>query len=71
MFHVHTSMWYPTCIRGYENFMLDLYENPEFIHRLNKMYTDFFFELEKQAIEMGVDIILEGEDYAGTCGLLM
>ena len=28
---MHTSMWYPICMRGYQNFLLDLYENPEFI----------------------------------------
>jgi uroporphyrinogen decarboxylase len=71
VFIMHTSMWYPICMRGYENFMMDLYINPEFVHRLTSMYMEFFLELEKQAIEIGADIILDGEDYAGTQGLVM
>ena len=71
VFIMHTSMWYPICMRGYERFMIDMYEYPEFVHRLTAMFTDFFIELEKQAIEIGADIILDGEDYAGTHGLIM
>ena len=71
VFIMHTSMWYPMCMRGYENFLLDTYENPEFVHRLTAMFTDFFIELEKQAIELGADIILDGEDYAGKHDLIM
>lgn len=68
---MHTSMWYPLCMRGYENFMLDIYERPEFVHRLTNMFMDFFLEIERQAIEMGVDVIIDGEDYAGINGLVM
>lgn len=68
---MHSSMWYPMCMRGYERFLLDLYENPRFIHRLTEMFVDFFMELERQAIEAGVDVILDGEDYAGKFGLVM
>jgi uroporphyrinogen decarboxylase len=67
---LHSSMWYPMCMRGYENFLVDIYERPQFIHRLTEGFVDFFVELEKQAIEYGVDVILDGEDYAGKLGLV-
>jgi uroporphyrinogen decarboxylase len=71
VFNVHTSLIYPTFMRGFDNFLMDYYVNPEFAKRLAEMFTDFFTELEKIAIEMGADIILEGEDYAGTTSLWM
>lgn len=71
VFGMHTSLIYPIFIRGMENLMVDYYKNPEFAHRLSEMVTDFFVELEKLAIEIGADIILEGEDYAGNRGLWM
>jgi uroporphyrinogen decarboxylase len=71
IFAMHTSLIYPAFIRGFENLLLDYYENPEFAKRLAAMTTDFFVELEKQAIDIGADVILEGEDYSGTSGLFM
>ncbi len=71
VFGMHTGLIYPIFVRGMENFMVDYYKNPEFAHRLSGMFTDFFVEVEKQAIEIGADIILEGEDYAGNKNLWM
>jgi uroporphyrinogen decarboxylase len=71
VFIIHTSLIYPTFLRGFEQFMMDYYDNPEFAKRLGDMFTDFFIGLEKMAIEMGADIILDGEDYAGTASLWM
>jgi uroporphyrinogen-III decarboxylase len=51
--------------------MLDYYLNPDFAYKLAMIITDFFIELEKQAIEIGADIILDGEDYGGKNGLFM
>jgi uroporphyrinogen decarboxylase len=58
-------------MRGFDQFMVDLYERPEFVKRLADLFTDFFIGLEEQAIEMGVDLIIDGEDYAGTTSLWM
>ena len=71
VFITHSSLLFPIFMRGFNNLMTDYYINPEFALRLAQMFTDFFLGLEKMAIEMGVDIILDGEDYAGTRNLWM
>lgn len=70
IFLMHSSLIYPIFIRGFENYLMDYYTNPEFAKKLSEMVTDFFVELEKQAIEMGADAIVEAEDYSGkmVCG---
>ncbi len=70
-FLMHSSLIYPIFIRGFENYLMDYYLNSDFAKRLSEMVTDFFIELEKQAIEMGADAIVEAEDYAGNYGLWM
>ncbi len=70
-FIMHTSLIFPTFMRGFDNFMMDYYLYPEFAKRLADMFTDFFVGLEKMAIAMGVDFIMDGEDYAGTNSLWM
>lgn len=71
VFAVHSCLAYGQFIRGFENLMMDYYENPEFALQLADMISDFFAALGKNAIEMGAEIIVDGDDYAGVNGLLM
>lgn len=70
-FAVHSCFAYGQFIRGYENLLVDYYMNPEFAVRLADMISDFFAAMAKNAIEMGAEIIADGDDYAGTNGLIM
>ncbi len=71
IFAVHHGLIYPIFIRGFENYLMDYYLNPDFAKKLAMMVNDYFVELEKQAIEIGADIITDGEDYCGKDGLFM
>ena len=51
----------PACVRGFENFMLDMYERPEFTHYLIKRFEDFYADEYARAFtESGgrIDIFL-------------
>ena len=57
----------PSIVRGFENFLLDMYENPEFVHFLVKKFTDFYLEEYTRAYkESGnrIDIFLVMSDLA-------
>ena len=41
----------PTLVRGLENAFLDLYENPEYIKYLSRLFTDFYLEDYRRAWE--------------------
>ncbi len=71
IFLMHSSLIYPIFIRGFENYMMDYYTNPEFAKRLSDILTDFFVEMTKEAIALGADAVVEAEDYSGTRGLWM
>ena len=71
IFDMLSSFVYPSFIRGFSNLLLDYHENPEFARRLTQMIVDYYVELEKQAIEYGVDAINDSEDYCGNTGPYM
>jgi len=57
----------PSNVRGFENFLIDLYENPEFVHYMIKKYTDFYIEDYTKAYresEGRIDIFLIMGDLA-------
>ena len=41
----------PTLVRGLENALADLYENPEYIKYLSRLFTDFYLEEYRRAWE--------------------
>ena len=71
IFAIHHGLIYPIFIRGFENYLMDFYVNPDFAKRLAGMVNNYFLELEKQAIELGADVIHDGEDYCSKDGLFM
>ena len=70
-FMMHSSLIYPIFLRGFDNYMMDYYINPEFAYELAMIFTDWFIDLEKQAIHIGADLIIDGEDYSGKNGIWM
>jgi uroporphyrinogen decarboxylase len=41
----------PTLVRGLENALMDLYENPEYIKYMSRLFTDFYLEEYRRAWE--------------------
>jgi uroporphyrinogen decarboxylase len=57
----------PSIVRGFETFLLDMHDNPEFVHFLVKKFTDFYIEEYTRAYkESGnrIDIFLVMSDLA-------
>lgn len=51
----------PGLVRGMGNFLMDMYDHPEFCHYLSKRYTDFYVEDYRRAFEKSgkrIDIFL-------------
>lgn len=71
IFGHHSSLLYPWFILGTENLFRYYIDNSRFAKRVIDMVVDYFVELEKYAIELGADAILDGEDYCGNNGLFM
>mgnify|MGYP001135345216 CR=1 FL=1 len=47
------------------------YRDPEFVHRLAQIVSDYKIEVMKRAAEEGADVLLTGDDYASNSGPLM
>jgi len=60
--------WY---LRGFENFLMDLYSNPDFANELLKKIYNFNLIVAKKAIKLGADIVWLGDDFGTETGLIM
>ena len=58
-------------LRGFENFMMDLVDNPDNAERLLDEITEYQIEVSKNLIKLGVDGIYTGDDYGTQRGLLI
>ncbi len=58
-------------IRGYEEFMMDLYINPEFCTCLLDRILEMRIKMAGKFVEMGVDVVTGGDDVACQRGMLM
>lgn len=58
-------------LRGMEDFMVDLYLDPDFARDVIKVNLEYFKEVHRLAIEMGIDIIHLADDYAYKTGPLV
>jgi uroporphyrinogen decarboxylase len=64
----------PMLVRGMENAMADLYEHPEWIHWLSRLFTDFYLEDYRRAWEAGegmIDIFVVLSDLGSQRGPLI
>ncbi|MFQ6095122.1 MAG: uroporphyrinogen decarboxylase family protein [Candidatus Bathyarchaeia archaeon] len=68
---IHDAFEIPSMMRGIDAFLLDYYRNPEFAERLIEMNVEYNVELAKAMIDLGVDALITGDDYAYKKGPLM
>jgi uroporphyrinogen decarboxylase len=71
VFGMWSSFATPAFIRGYENFLMDYILNPDFAKVLTQKIVDYYVEETKYAIELGVDAVIECEDYCSKRGPFM
>lgn len=60
-----------TFIRGFENVMTDFYLEPENLHRLIEIVTDFESDMIRQMCACGVDAIAFGDDWGTQANLMV
>jgi uroporphyrinogen decarboxylase len=64
----------PTLVRGMENALIDLYENPEYIKFMSRLFTDFYLEEYRRAWEesgRNIDIFVIYSDVGSQHGPLI
>jgi len=61
--HLHDGFSYPCYLRGMQQLMMDLFENPDLVRRLVRLSVDHNIAIAERAIELGADFILLGDDY--------
>ena len=61
----------PWKLRGMDNFLVDLLENPDFAKRIIALVVDYNCRLIQRAADIGVDIIRLTDDYAFNKGPFM
>ena len=54
----------PAHLRGVQNFLMDMVDNPQLVHDLIEVCQSFDLPLIERAVKAGVDIVLLGDDYA-------
>lgn len=69
--HVHDAFSYPSYLRGMDTLLMDLIDNPELVHRLVQIGVSHSIELMRKACELGAELFVFGDDYAGTKGPFM
>ena len=63
--HVHDAFNIPWYLRGgIDKLLLDYYDNPGIVKDLAKISTDYYVEIVRQAVKIGADIFIIGDDYA-------
>lgn len=58
-------------LRNMENLLVDLLTEPKMVHDIVRMQVEYYKVVHQRAIEIGVDIIHLGDDYAYHSGPLM
>jgi len=58
-------------LRRFENFMMDLLDNPRLAHELLDITNDFAVRLVRNAVRAGADVIVFGDDIAFKTGLMV
>jgi uroporphyrinogen decarboxylase len=58
-------------LRGFQNFLKDLYLNPTLANKCLDIVTEFEIQIGKHIIEAGADIIMIGDDYGWQQSLIM
>lgn len=61
----------PRDLMGFENFLIGFYEEPELVEFLMKTSADYSCRICENLVELGVEVIVIGDDYANNDALLM
>ena len=70
--HIHDAFNMPWYLRGsIDKLLLDYYDNPKLVNGLTKISIDYYMEVVKQALKIGADMFIIGDDYAYKTGPLM
>jgi uroporphyrinogen-III decarboxylase len=70
-FAAWSSFIYPSFVRGFENYLVDYLENPEFVLEINERFSRYYEKQIYAAAEIGADCIIESEDFCGKTGPFM
>jgi len=69
--HIHDVFNYPYYLRGMEELFVDMYTQPELVHKLVDISVKHNIALVDRAIDLGADFILLGDDYGAKDNLLI
>jgi uroporphyrinogen decarboxylase len=69
--HVHDAFSYPSYLRGMDRLLMDLIDNPGMVQRLVELSVDHSLQLMERAAQLGAELFVFGDDYAGNNGPLM
>lgn len=58
-------------LRGMENFLVDLVLNPDMVQEIIKIQLEYYKEVHRLALNLGIDVIVLADDYAFKSGTLM
>ena len=58
-------------LRGFENLLMDMVENPEFVHELLDAIADHNIQLVRNALAHDIDAVYFGDDWGQQHGLIM
>ncbi len=68
---VRDAVSQPRDLMGYENFLCGLHVEPEVVQNLMKMSVDYSMRICENLVDIGVEVIVIGDDLATNLGLLM
>ncbi len=66
--HLHDIFNYPYYLRGMENFLMDMLTDKYMVEKLVNISVEHNLVIAKNAIKMGADFIVFGDDYGTTAG---
>ena len=66
--HLHDVFNYPCYLRGMENFLMDMATDKYMVEKLVEMSVEHNITIAKNAIKLGADFIVLGDDYGATSG---
>lgn len=61
----------PRDLMGFENFLISFYEEPELAEYLMKISADYSCRICEHLVDLGIEVIVIGDDYANNDALLM
>ncbi len=70
-YHTRSDFMSAADLRGFAELLVDFVEDPELVHGITELVSDFYCTLARRAIEAGADAISLGDDWAGTSGPFM